>query len=145
MPEVCHLFVITSTDTFLRHKSYYKAVISCQKKDVAFLLSFSLKKSGPKVSKGVTEFAFSGILCQNYLEILAFPGLNYFVMLQMEGSRESPIGRNDEWGIQSKDERTKPSGRHNQKFLESLFSASAQARRNPSKSMVNKISKKHWN
>ena len=41
MPEVCHLFVITSTDTFLRHKSSYKAVISCQKKDVAFLLSFS--------------------------------------------------------------------------------------------------------
>ena len=43
-----HLFMITGINTFPGNKGYYKAVISCQTKDVPILFQLSIKKAGSK-------------------------------------------------------------------------------------------------
>ena len=46
-----HLFVKTGIDTFLGNRSCYKAVMSCQIKNVLILFQFFPKKVGPKAVK----------------------------------------------------------------------------------------------
>ena len=64
-----HLFVKNGIDTFLGNRSFYKAVMSCQIKNVLILFQFFPKKLDQKLSKGGTEFMQEYILGRGLVRV----------------------------------------------------------------------------